>query len=163
MAASCRAPWPGERSRGSTRPEALGLPGVVQVLTHENAPRLPPLDFTDIDPVASPGSGFVPLQGNEITFSLQPVALALAESFELARHAASLVRIEYERGTHVTDFDAARAHAYVAPRSRPVIPPPPKPRGVCRARAPHCRRAARMPSIGRRWNITIRWSCSRRR
>jgi xanthine dehydrogenase YagR molybdenum-binding subunit len=109
--------------------EALGLPGVLQVLTHENAPRLPPLDFSDIDPVASPGSGFVPLQGNEIKFSLQPVALALAESFELARHAASLVRIEYEREAHVTDFDAARAHAYVPPRSRPVIPPPPKPRG----------------------------------
>ena len=109
--------------------EALGLPGVLQVLTHENAPRLPPLDFSDIDPVASPGSAFVPLQGSEIKFSLQPVALALAESFELARYAASLVRIEYERGAHVTDFDAARAHAYVPPRSRPVIPPPPKPRG----------------------------------
>jgi xanthine dehydrogenase YagR molybdenum-binding subunit len=109
--------------------EALGLAGVLQVLTHENAPRLPPLDFSDIDMVASPGSAFVPLQGDEIKFSLQPVALALAESFELARHAASLVRIEYEREAHVTDFDAARAHAYVPTRSRPVIPPPPKPRG----------------------------------
>ena len=109
--------------------DALGLPGVLQVLTHENAPRLPPLDFSDIDPVASPGSAFVPLQGSEIKFSLQPVALALAESFEMARYAASLVRIEYERGAHVTDFDAARARAYVPPRSRPVIPPPPKPRG----------------------------------
>jgi xanthine dehydrogenase YagR molybdenum-binding subunit len=109
--------------------EALALPGVLQVLTHENAPRILPLDFSDIDPVASPGSAFVPLQGNEIKFSLQPVALALADSFELSRHAASLVRIEYERGVHVTDFAAARADAYVPPRSRTVMPPTPKPRG----------------------------------
>src|SRR5580765_2059275 len=109
--------------------EALGLPGVLQVLTHENAPRLPPLDFSDIDPVASPGSAFVPLQSHEIRFSLQPVALALADSFELARYAASLVRIEYEREAHTTDLDAARAGAYVPPRWRPVIPPTPKPRG----------------------------------
>ena len=57
--------------------DAIKLPGVLQVLTHENAPRLPRLDFSDIDPVASPGSAFVPLQDDEIKFSLQPVALAL--------------------------------------------------------------------------------------
>jgi len=109
--------------------EALGLPGVLQVLTHENTERLPPLDFSEIDPVASPGSAFVPLQSNEIKFSLQPIALAVADSFELARHAASLVRVEYEREAHVTDFEAARAGAYVPPKWRPVIPPTPKPRG----------------------------------
>jgi xanthine dehydrogenase YagR molybdenum-binding subunit len=108
---------------------ALDVPGVLQVLTHENAARLPALDFADIDPVASHGSAFIPLQSNEIKFSLQPVALVLAETFELARYAASLVRIEYESEAHVTDLDAARAGAYVPPRSRPVIPPPPKPRG----------------------------------
>ena len=87
------------------------------------------LDFSDIDPVASPGSAFVPLQDDEIKFSLQPVALALADNFELARYAASLVRIEYERGAHATDLEVARAGAYVPPKSRPAIPPPPKPRG----------------------------------
>jgi len=112
--------------------EALRVPGVLQVLTHENAPRLTALDASDIDPVAAPGALFVPLQGNEIKFSLQPVALALADSFELARHAASLVRIEYEREAHVTDLDVARADAYVPPRVRPVIPPTPKPRGNVR-------------------------------
>jgi xanthine dehydrogenase YagR molybdenum-binding subunit len=112
--------------------EALSLPGVVQILTHENAPQLPPFDANDIDAVAPPGSMFVPLQGNEIRFSLQPVALALADSFELARYAASLVRIEYERNTHVTDLEIARADAYVPPKSRPAIPPIPKPRGNAR-------------------------------
>jgi xanthine dehydrogenase YagR molybdenum-binding subunit len=109
--------------------EALKLPGVLQVLTHENAPRLRSLDFADIDTIASPGSGFIPLQDADIKFSLQPVALALADSFELARYAASLVRIEYEREAHLTDFNAARADAYVPPKWRPAIPPTPKPRG----------------------------------
>jgi xanthine dehydrogenase YagR molybdenum-binding subunit len=109
--------------------EAARLPGVLQVLTHENAPRLPSLDATDFDPVAAPGSLFIPLQGNEIKFSLQPVALALADSFELARYAASLVRIEYERESHATDFEAARAGAYVPPRWRPAIGPTAKSRG----------------------------------
>src|SRR5262245_259131 len=63
--------------------DAIKLPGVLEVLTHENAPRLPSLDASQFDAVASPGSLFVPLQHNEITFSLQPVALALADNFEL--------------------------------------------------------------------------------
>jgi xanthine dehydrogenase YagR molybdenum-binding subunit len=117
--------------------EAIRLPGVLQVLTHENAPKLPPIDPSDFDPVAAPGSLFVPLQSNEIKFSLQPVALVLADNFELARYAASLVRIEYERAAHTTDFDVARAGAYVPPKSRPVIPPPPEPRGDARQALAH--------------------------
>jgi xanthine dehydrogenase YagR molybdenum-binding subunit len=109
--------------------EAIRLPGVLQVLTHENAPRLPPVDPSDFDPVAAPGSLFVPLQSDEIKFSLQPVALVLANSFELARYAASLVRIDYERLAHATDLEVARAGAYVPPRTRAALPPTPKPRG----------------------------------
>ena len=108
--------------------DATRLPGVLQVLTHENAPRLPALDASDFDSVASPGSLFIPLQDNEIKFSLQPVAMALADNFELARYAASLVRIEYEPGPHATDLEAARAHAY-APRKWRAGLEPPKPRG----------------------------------
>jgi xanthine dehydrogenase YagR molybdenum-binding subunit len=47
----------------------------------------------------------------------------------LARYAASLVRIEYQRDAHATDLDAARAGAYVPPRWRPALGPTPKPRG----------------------------------
>src|SRR5262245_18815237 len=109
--------------------DAIKLPGVLQVLTHENAPRLPSLDANLFDPVASVGPLFVPLQHNEIKFSLQPVALALADNYELARYAASLVRIEYEHEAHATHFEATRAGAYVPPKWRPVISPTPKPRG----------------------------------
>jgi xanthine dehydrogenase YagR molybdenum-binding subunit len=109
--------------------EAIRLPGVLQVLTHENAPKLPPIDPSAFDPVAAPGSLFVPLQSNEIKFSLQPVALVLADNYEVARYAASLVRIDYEPAAHATDLDIARADAYLPPRTRVALPPTPKPRG----------------------------------
>ena len=72
--------------------DALRLPGVVQVLTHENVPRLPGADRGVYDEDSAPGVPFIPLQDNQVKFSLQPIALVVADSFELARYAASLVR-----------------------------------------------------------------------
>jgi xanthine dehydrogenase YagR molybdenum-binding subunit len=108
--------------------DALRLPGVLQVLTHENAPPLSRSSSGVYDEAAAPGVPFVPLQDNEIKFSLQPIALVLADSFELARHAASLVRVEYERDAHVTDMEVARAQAFAATPKEPR-PPIPDPRG----------------------------------
>src|SRR5258706_1290081 len=107
---------------------ALELPGVLQVFTHENAPRLPQSDESYGDFVAPAGSPFRPFQNNEIKFSWQPVALVVAETFELARYAASLVRIDYEREAHATDLEQERARGY-RPKLRVIIPPLPKPRG----------------------------------
>jgi xanthine dehydrogenase YagR molybdenum-binding subunit len=80
------------------------------------------------DEVAPPGAPFRTFHENEIKYSGQPVALAVAESFELARYAASLVRVEYEREPHVTDLEQQRAKAY-KPREREGIPLTSKPRG----------------------------------
>src|SRR5262245_42588502 len=108
--------------------DARRLPGVLQVLTHENVPRLPGSDHGVSDDAGSPGVPFIPLQDNQVRFSLQPIALVVADSFELARYAASLVRVEYDRDTHVTDLGAARAEAYPAKPNEPR-PPVPGPRG----------------------------------
>ena len=110
---------------------ALGLPGVLQVFTHENAPRLAQSDESYGDfvaPPAPPGSPFRPFQDNEIKFSGQPVALVVAESFEVARYAASLVRVDYEREAHATDLEQERSRSY-RPKLREIIPPVPRPRG----------------------------------
>jgi xanthine dehydrogenase YagR molybdenum-binding subunit len=107
--------------------DALRTPGVLQVLTHENAPRLSP-DPSYAEEVRPPGSAFIPLQDSEVRFSAQPVALVVAENFELARYAASLVRIEYDREDHATDLESNRAQAYV-PKRWEVLPPVPKSRG----------------------------------
>ena len=117
------------RITGIDAADALSLPGVLQVLTHENTPTLTPVDGSVVEEVGPPGTSFLPLRDDQIWFSAQPVALVVADSFEVARYAASLVRIEYERDAHVTDFEAVRMRAYVPPKIRPALPPTPKPRG----------------------------------
>src|SRR5207248_2639466 len=85
--------------------EALALPGVLQVFTHENAPTLARSDKSWRDEVAPPGSPFRPLYDAEVKFSAQPIALVVAETFELARYAARLVRVEYEPEAHATNLE----------------------------------------------------------
>src|SRR5262249_50254002 len=64
----------------------------------------------------------------QIKYSAQPVALVVADSFELARYAATLVRVEYEREPHVTDLEQQRDQAY-KPKEREGIPLMSRPRG----------------------------------
>jgi xanthine dehydrogenase YagR molybdenum-binding subunit len=95
---------------------ACALPGVIQVFTHENRPPTPEGDKCYEDEEAPGGSPFRPLRDATIDYSAQPVALAVAETFELARYAASLVEVEYERAAHATDPDAQLREAF-APKT----------------------------------------------
>ena len=108
--------------------DALKLPGVLQVFTHENRPSLAWFDSSYKDEVAVPGSPFRPLNDDKILYSGQPVALVVAEEFEIARYAASLIRVECDRQPHVTDLNQNREAAY-KPKERDGIKPPHKPRG----------------------------------
>jgi xanthine dehydrogenase YagR molybdenum-binding subunit len=109
--------------------EALAVQGVIDVLTHENRPRMASADSAYKDDVAPDGSPFRPLYDDRILFSDQPIALVVAEESEIARFAASLVRVEYDVEAHVTDVyrqrDAATA---LEPGGNPFGPP--KPRGA---------------------------------
>ncbi|WP_434427123.1 xanthine dehydrogenase family protein molybdopterin-binding subunit [Nannocystis pusilla] len=109
--------------------EALALPGVLQVYTHENTPRLAWRDRSWRDMVAPGGSPLRPLHDAEIQFSGQPVALVVAESFELARHAAGLVKVDYETAPHETRLTQVEAEAHEPARGKKGYTPPPKPRG----------------------------------
>ena len=64
------------------------VPGVLAVLWHENAPRLSPGADPDL----------LLLQGNDVWYRGQIVALVVAESLEVARDAARLLRIAYRGG-----------------------------------------------------------------
>src|SRR5262249_32964426 len=101
----------------------FGLTGVLHVLTHENAPRLKGSDKDFQDEVAPPGSPFRPLQDDAVRFNGQPIALVVAETFELARYAATLVRVEYTVEPHDTNlndkWDLARK-----PAPREYLDPP---------------------------------------
>jgi xanthine dehydrogenase YagR molybdenum-binding subunit len=59
------------------------------------------------------GSPFRPLYDDQIKFNGQPIALVLAEEWEIARYAASLVRVEYEKQSFVTDLHQQRDQAFV--------------------------------------------------
>lgn len=84
---------------------AMQLKGVFRVFTHENVSGLAWFNrsFKDMD--APPGKHFRFLQTDRITYSQQPVALVVAETFELARYAATLVHVTYEADTHSTNLD----------------------------------------------------------
>ena len=109
--------------------EAEKVPGFVRVFTHENRPKVSDNSKDYMDMAAAPGEHFRPLASDEIFFSDQPIALVVAESFEAARDAAALVKVEYEAALHQTDLNDAMRDAYVPPQKRDQIAPPPKPRG----------------------------------
>ena len=88
------------------------------------------------DDVAPDGSPFRPLYDNKIKFNGQPIALVVAETSEIARFAASLVRVEYESEPHVTDVFRQRDAAVPVKAANP--------RGACsrrRSRAATLRQA----------------------
>ena len=108
---------------------AEAVPGVLKIFTHENRPRTAWRDGNYQDEVAPPGSPFRALHDDRIVYSGQPVALVVAESFEAARDAASLIRVRYLREDQETDLHRKRPEAYVPPKKRNGIDPPPPPRG----------------------------------
>ena len=72
-------------------------PGVLFVLTHLNADRLPyqtPAERPAVDPVT--GEQLKVLQDADILFSGQPIALVVATTQAQALYAASLVRVSYQ-------------------------------------------------------------------
>ncbi|MFH5924748.1 xanthine dehydrogenase family protein molybdopterin-binding subunit [Roseomonas xinghualingensis] len=111
---------------------AMAVPGVIQVFTHQNRPRTAWRSKAYQDDVAPPGTPFRPFYDDKILYSGQPVALVVAEDFEIARHAASLVRVTYEAERHETDLEKVRGKAYKPPKSRSGMAPP-APRGDAEA------------------------------
>ncbi len=108
--------------------EALSVAGVIEVLTHQNRPRMASPDSAYKDDTAPEGSPFRPLYDDRIRFSGQPVALVVAEEPETARFAAALVRVEYDQEEHVTDMRRQRDKTIaLEPGENPFAPP--KPRG----------------------------------
>ena len=102
----------------------LALPGVQQVFSHENVPSLAWFDRSYKDDVAPGGSPFRPLHDAYIKYSQQPVALVVADTFELARYAASILVIEYEQETHETKLVTQLDKAYQPGKGKTGYQPP---------------------------------------
>ncbi|WP_372698947.1 xanthine dehydrogenase family protein molybdopterin-binding subunit [Arthrobacter sp. JSM 101049] len=82
--------------------QALAVTGVAAVVTHLDAPRLASTEDAELAVLQSPAVGF---RG-------QFIAAVLAETPEAARHAASLVRVEYATEPHEAELRADRDDLY---------------------------------------------------
>src|SRR5690554_1056607 len=111
--------------------KAKALPGVKEVFTHKNRPSLAwfDLQYTDMD--APPGSPFRPLYDEKIKFYGQPIALVVAETFEMARYAVSIIEVAYEEEPFETNLhdNLDRARPPQPGLASFLKPLPPKPKG----------------------------------
>jgi xanthine dehydrogenase YagR molybdenum-binding subunit len=99
-------------------------PGVLAVLTHENRPKMRSIDLAYKDMTAPAGSPFRPLFSDRVFYSGQPVALVVGETFEAARHAATLLKLTYDVEEHDTHMLASLDQAYKPCRLKAGFTPP---------------------------------------
>lgn len=111
--------------------EITKMKGVVEVFTHDNRPSTAWFDFQYADMDAPPGIVFKPLKDNEIKYNGQPIALVVAETFELARYAAAKIKVVYEEEKFETDLKTNLDKARDPKKGLASLlkPPPPKPTG----------------------------------
>ena len=81
---------------------ARALPGVIAVLSHENAPQLAPVNDAKL----------AVFQSEAIAYRGQFVAAVVAETLEIARQAAPLVVVRYEEQPHDVELRADRPDLY---------------------------------------------------
>ncbi len=90
------------------------LPGVVAVIDHRNAPRLPyaPHSGGVVDPPT--GERLHVLQDDLVRFHGQPVALVVAETLDQAERAAAALRVTYAAERPVVEL--------ADPLTQPIVP-----------------------------------------
>lgn len=94
------------RVNGIDTRDAMAAPGVIGIVTT--------LDHAEPLPLGN-GNNTPLFGGREINHYHQAVACVVAETFEQARAAAALVRVDYARGKGAYDLHAAKGGATVAP------------------------------------------------
>jgi xanthine dehydrogenase YagR molybdenum-binding subunit len=87
---------------------------VLTILTHENLPKVAavPKLLPSLVGGPAPGETFFPMQDDAVHYAGQPVALVVAETYEAAQHAASLISVTYERSPSVTTIAQGRDASY---------------------------------------------------
>jgi xanthine dehydrogenase YagR molybdenum-binding subunit len=86
-------------------------PGVLKVITHFNCPEIPGYK---VEPgKKEPEKGTYKLfYNNKILFYGQPVAVVVADTFERALYASSLIKAQYRADTHETNLRSNFARAF---------------------------------------------------
>jgi xanthine dehydrogenase YagR molybdenum-binding subunit len=91
---------------------AHSIEGVVAVLTHENAARLPGRDNAELAILQSP----------DVAFRGQFIGAVIAETPEIAREAAGLVRVDYSPAPHDVGLRVDRPDLYTPDKVNPSFP-----------------------------------------
>jgi xanthine dehydrogenase YagR molybdenum-binding subunit len=94
--------------------QAAGSPGVLLVMTHENAPRMMPTPAyaTIRGPIAAAGTSLPILNTDEVFWNGQPIAVVVAETLEQAQCAARLVRAQYEPAAAALALSSEKPRAF---------------------------------------------------
>lgn len=87
-------------------------PGVIKVMTYENAMSLHFPSGNDPNSGKFAEKDLLPLQSNHIFYDGQYVAIVIAETFEQAEHAATLVKVNYEQEKPLIDLQKNIGSAY---------------------------------------------------
>ena len=97
---------------------ALAVPGVLAVLTHETFPKLSQgpvaLQFSSnrMQMKGSAGQQLLPMQDAKIEYPGQPISVVVAESCEIAKYAASLLKVKYDLQPPQWDMDAEQDRVF---------------------------------------------------
>jgi len=98
---------------------ARTLPGVLLIMTHLNAPRLPAPKPEAAGTGAPPSAPAPLLQDATVKYNGQPVAVVVADTLEHARHAAHALQIRYASKPAVLGMQAAKKSLRTPPPRRP--------------------------------------------
>jgi len=112
---------------------AKAVPGVVEVITHQNRPHVRSFGLFYKDMTSPGGTPFRPLLDDKVHYSGQPIALVVASTFESARYAASLVKVTYAPEAHATNLMTHLDRAFKPSRLKAGYSPPPSPKGDANA------------------------------
>ena len=93
---------------------AENAPGVLDVLTHKNMPRMNQQSWSLLRPQ---GQTYLPLQNDRIYYAGQPLALVIAATLDQANYAGTLIKVAYEaRPPVVFDLRTAKEDAVEPPQ-----------------------------------------------
>ena len=95
---------------------AAQAPGVLAIVSHLNAPKVPGYENPQPDKRVD-GQQLRVFFDAEIHFNNQPVALAIAGTLEQAQHAATLVRVEYAATASQTNIEKNLPRSYPPKKS----------------------------------------------
>jgi xanthine dehydrogenase YagR molybdenum-binding subunit len=99
--------------------EAAASPGVLLVMTHENAPKMKATAAyaTLRNPLVPAAMSLPILNTNQVYWNGQPIALIVAETLKQAEHAATLLRVHYTPTKAALSMEAEKARAFVPSHS----------------------------------------------